>query len=222
MKRKKLLSAALMVGACIAVNPAWGQDSQTDRMQDKAKPGTASKPGTPSGTGSNMGSTTDGMNKGSSTVGGESPTDRTQDNAKPGTTSGTGSNVGSTTDRMNKGSSTVGGESPTDRTQDNAKSGTASRPGSPEGMGNTNRGMMGRQDVKGVQEALRDKGFDPGPTDGVMGSQTRAALRSFQQSKNLRATGQLDADTAEQLGVRQGSGAMNKSGTMDRSSADKR
>jgi putative peptidoglycan binding protein len=64
--------------------------------------------------------------------------------------------------------------------------------------------MEGQANVKQVQEALKEKGFDPGPADGVMGQKTRDALRQFQQSKNLKATGRLDAETAQELGVNQG------------------
>ena len=98
-----------------------------------------------------------------------------------------------------------GAESPTDKIPDTSKPGTASRPGTPDGSSatsNMKKGMMsGQSDIKSVQEALRDKGFDPGPIDGVMGRRTRAALRSFQQSKNIKANGDLDADTFQQLGV---------------------
>ena len=31
-----------------------------------------------------------------------------------------------------------------------------------------------------VQKALKEKGFDPGPIDGLMGSRTSKALRDFQ------------------------------------------
>lgn len=63
-------------------------------------------------------------------------------------------------------------------------------------------GHMARQgNVKQIQEALKDKGFDPGRIDGVMGQKTREALRSFQQSKNIKVTGRLDSETAQQLGV---------------------
>ena len=55
--------------------------------------------------------------------------------------------------------------------------------------------------IKKVQEALRDKGYDPGPIDGVMGSQTRKAISQYQKSENLCVTGHLDADTAGKLGV---------------------
>jgi hypothetical protein len=56
-------------------------------------------------------------------------------------------------------------------------------------------------EIKKVQETLRDKGFDPGPIDGVMGSQTREAIGKYQTSENLPVTGHLDAETAAKLGV---------------------
>src|ERR1035437_6270683 len=60
-------------------------------------------------------------------------------------------------------------------------------------------------DTKKVQETLRDKGFYTGPVDGIMGHQTRAAIRQYQQSENLPVTGHLDGDTAGKLGVGPGS-----------------
>ena len=54
-------------------------------------------------------------------------------------------------------------------------------------------------DVRNAQQTLRDKGFDPGPIDGVMGPRTSAAVRDFQSKENLTATGQLDADTRARL-----------------------
>jgi len=59
----------------------------------------------------------------------------------------------------------------------------------------------GRVDNREVQEALKAKGNDPGPIDGRMGPKTRAALKAFQESNGLKATGQLDNQTAEKLGV---------------------
>jgi peptidoglycan hydrolase-like protein with peptidoglycan-binding domain len=58
-------------------------------------------------------------------------------------------------------------------------------------------------DTKKVQEALRDKGFYTGPVDGIMGHQTRAAIRQYQESEKLPVTGHLDGDTAGKLGVGQ-------------------
>ena len=55
--------------------------------------------------------------------------------------------------------------------------------------------------IKRVQETLRDKGYNPGPIDGVMGSQTRAAIRQYQTAENLPVTGRLDGETAGKLGV---------------------
>jgi peptidoglycan hydrolase-like protein with peptidoglycan-binding domain len=59
----------------------------------------------------------------------------------------------------------------------------------------------GRKDHREVQEALKAKGNDPGPIDGRMGPKTRAALKAFQEGSGLKATGQLDNQTAEKLGI---------------------
>ena len=55
--------------------------------------------------------------------------------------------------------------------------------------------------VMGMQQALKDKGFDPGSVDGVMGPKTSSALREYQKSENLTTTGTLDGDTKAKLGV---------------------
>jgi hypothetical protein len=54
-------------------------------------------------------------------------------------------------------------------------------------------------DVRAAQKALQDKGFDPGPIDGVMGPRTSAAVRDFQQKENLTVTGRLDTETRTRL-----------------------
>lgn len=56
-------------------------------------------------------------------------------------------------------------------------------------------------EVKAAQQALRDKGYDPGPADGMMGPRTRAAVRDFQRQEGLTVTGRLDGDTMARLGA---------------------
>jgi hyperosmotically inducible periplasmic protein len=53
-----------------------------------------------------------------------------------------------------------------------------------------------------MQQALKDKGFDPGPMDGVIGPRTTTALKDYQKSENLAMTGKMDRDTAVKLGVK--------------------
>jgi peptidoglycan hydrolase-like protein with peptidoglycan-binding domain len=56
--------------------------------------------------------------------------------------------------------------------------------------------------VVAMQQALKDKGFDPGAPDGVMGPKTAAALKAYQKSENLPMTGRMDSDTGSKLGMK--------------------
>jgi peptidoglycan hydrolase-like protein with peptidoglycan-binding domain len=58
-----------------------------------------------------------------------------------------------------------------------------------------------RHEIKKVQESLRDKGYYHAHVDGVVGPQTREAIRQYQQAENLPVTGRLDGETAGKLGV---------------------
>lgn len=58
-----------------------------------------------------------------------------------------------------------------------------------------------RDQVKAVQQALKDKGHDPGPVDGVMGAKTKAALKDFQKAQGMKESGSLDNETMSKLGV---------------------
>ena len=81
--------------------------------------------------------------------------------------------------------------------------------------GTSSSGRMARggsaANVKEAQQALKDKGYDPGPVDGVMGTKTKDAIKSFQSASNLQATGTLDAQTADNLGVHSGSSSSRSS-----------
>jgi peptidoglycan hydrolase-like protein with peptidoglycan-binding domain len=52
-----------------------------------------------------------------------------------------------------------------------------------------------------MQQSLKDKGFDPGPVDGIDGPQTVSALKGYQKSENVTMSGKLDPATAAKLGV---------------------
>lgn len=54
---------------------------------------------------------------------------------------------------------------------------------------------------KEVQQHLLNRGFDPGPLDGVIGSRTQAALKQFQTTHRLHPSGQLDVETRHALGL---------------------
>lgn len=61
--------------------------------------------------------------------------------------------------------------------------------------------------VRDVQDRLTTLGYNPGPVDGILGPKTRAALRSFQETNGLPATGEVDAETLSALGVTRGAPA---------------
>ncbi len=69
-------------------------------------------------------------------------------------------------------------------------------------------GSLARADISSdpavisrMQTALNSLGYDCGTPDGVAGPQTRSALRRFQKDKGLPATGTIDRDTSEKLGI---------------------
>src|SRR5438067_10673382 len=55
--------------------------------------------------------------------------------------------------------------------------------------------------VRAVQEKLRDGGFYSGEIDGAYSSELAAALTRYQIRKGLAVTGQLDVDTSDALGA---------------------
>lgn len=55
--------------------------------------------------------------------------------------------------------------------------------------------------IQQLQEALQSRGHDPGPIDGLIGPKTKAAIKSFQASQGIEASGEVDEKTAQALGV---------------------
>ena len=54
--------------------------------------------------------------------------------------------------------------------------------------------------VRQIQQALKDRGYDCGPADNVMGTRTKAAMTKFQKDNGL-PVGSLDFETLRALGV---------------------
>ena len=50
-----------------------------------------------------------------------------------------------------------------------------------------------------LEEALASKGYDTGRIDGMVDSETRAAIREFQQDNDLAVTGTFDEQTEQQI-----------------------
>ena len=76
------------------------------------------------------------------------------------------------------------------------------------GQGGMNAGterQLSQNTLEDAQQQLQQQGFyRAGKVDGRWGPQTRQAVLSFQQSKGLQATGQLDQQTLDALGVKGG------------------
>jgi peptidoglycan hydrolase-like protein with peptidoglycan-binding domain len=59
--------------------------------------------------------------------------------------------------------------------------------------------------IREAQVKLNQKGFNVGEPDGVMGPKTKDALAQFQRQQGLQASGEIDSETADALGVSGGS-----------------
>ena len=72
------------------------------------------------------------------------------------------------------------------------------------------QGQGAQQDqetIKQAQEKLSSLGHDAGPVDGIVGPKTQAAVKEFQESKGLQASGQLDSQTLAALDTGSSEGA---------------
>ena len=55
--------------------------------------------------------------------------------------------------------------------------------------------------IRNLQQSLSDRGYDPGPIDGVVGGKTATAVKAFQRDKELPADEYLNMDTIRALGI---------------------
>jgi peptidoglycan hydrolase-like protein with peptidoglycan-binding domain len=56
-----------------------------------------------------------------------------------------------------------------------------------------------------VQQELTRRGYRPGPIDGVLGPQTRAAIRKYQRQHGLPVTGEVSLELLNHLRLINGS-----------------
>ena len=59
--------------------------------------------------------------------------------------------------------------------------------------------QLGRSERIELQELLTSKGYQPGPADGIIGANTRKAVRAFQQSLGLPADGYPSPELLQRL-----------------------
>jgi sporulation protein YlmC with PRC-barrel domain len=61
--------------------------------------------------------------------------------------------------------------------------------------------QLSSDQIRKVQQQLNKEGFHAGQVNGQWTSETQSAIRNFQQTKGLPATGELDQRTIEELGL---------------------
>jgi hypothetical protein len=217
MKNQKLISVSFLAAAAIALNtaPTWAQSrggTQSERSPDSDTPVSKGSPfsGTDdasktqkspsagqSGKGSSVGGTQSERTPESDTPASKGRFSGTDDPSKAQKSprvgqSGKDSSIGGTQSKRSAESDTPTTEG---RFGDSGKAEKSSRPMSQAS------GMGSQQDVRQMQEALKSQGHDPGPIDGVMGPQTRQALREFQGANGLKQTGMVDTETKQKLNI---------------------
>src|SRR6185437_4762835 len=74
-----------------------------------------------------------------------------------------------------------------------------SRAGSARGMAGSGSSGIDRSQVKQAQQELQSQGLYKGKIDGILGSETKQALKEFQQKNGLQQTGSLDQRTLAAL-----------------------
>ena len=60
---------------------------------------------------------------------------------------------------------------------------------------------LNEEKIRQIQQALHEKGFEPGPADGILGARTKRAVRDFQDRYGITVSGELDNQTLYALGA---------------------
>jgi peptidoglycan hydrolase-like protein with peptidoglycan-binding domain len=60
---------------------------------------------------------------------------------------------------------------------------------------------LGSDAIRRVQQLLRERGINPGRTDGILGPLTTEAVRKFQDQYGMKASGQIDNQLLFALGA---------------------
>jgi peptidoglycan hydrolase-like protein with peptidoglycan-binding domain len=96
-------------------------------------------------------------------------------------------------------------DQPTQQSSASSQSSPSSQQGSPQ------QASQDSETVKQAQQKLSEKGHDAGPTDGMIGPKTQAALKEFQQKQGMQPSGQLDSQTLAALDIDSGSASTGSS-----------
>ena len=86
----------------------------------------------------------------------------------------------------------------------NKQGGTQGEPSARQEQPQSAASGVDQSTIRQAQEKLSDKGHEV-QADGVLGPKTQAAVKEFQQSEGLQASGKLDQETLAALGVSEGS-----------------
>lgn len=175
MKRKQFVSALFLAAATLALN-ACDKEGSVGGSQSGSETPTA-KGGPVAGSGETS-KAAEGLGSGLAQANKDTPVG------------------GSQSERTGSGANT-----PLPEGSRSAGSGDPSKAGQGARSASQSQGMGGQQDVRQVQEALKNQGQNPGPIDGIMGPRTRQALRAFQGENALKQTGTLDAETKQKLNI---------------------
>lgn len=178
MKRKEIELALFLAAAVMAANPTLTWSQSIGGTQSERSGGDTQTPTSPAGDASKAG-------KNPSTS--KSPTGTARSNKDTSVGGNQSERSGESQTPLPKGGRSAGASNPN-------KAGQGPRSGF-ESHG------MGQQEIQQAQEALKNQGHDPGPIDGIMGAQTRQALRAFQSKNGLKQTGTLDAETMQKLNI---------------------